>query len=178
MANILIRGRHLIATFHRTKDATLMANTTADTTEPSTEVEVRTSSTDVAAAIQGLNNGGAFYSSISGDDFAAKLALASALTTSENISDNLGKTINLVNIVIQPVELVNDTTGEVETAPRVVLIDQDGTAYSGTSIGLLTSVRNTLAALGQPASWPQPVPVQVIEKKGNGKYKFFSLQFV
>lgn len=142
----------------------------------STEL-VHTTSNDVAAAIQGLNTGAAFYSSVKGTDFDSKLKVAEALTTSLPIDQNLGKTIALRDIIVQPVELTNETTGEVETAPRIVLLDADGTAYHATSVGLMSSVRNILAALGDPAAWPTPVNIQVI-KEGQGTRQYFTVKFV
>lgn len=138
---------------------------------------VHTTATGVAAAIQGLNSGAGFFSTVSGDDFESKLMVAEALTSSVAIDQNLGKTIMLANIIVQPVELTNETTGEVETAPRIILLDADGTAYHATSVGLLSSVRNILASLGSPSKWPKPVAIQVI-KEGQGTRQYFTVKFV
>lgn len=136
-------------------------------------------STDVVAVIEGMNNpASGFYSSIKGDDFASKLNIAAAMTTSVPIDENLGKPIQLVNFIVQPVDLTNQQTGEVQTAPRVVLIDADGTAYHATSIGLLSSLRNIVSVLGEPASWPQPVGITVQKQKGNNGYSFFTVKFI
>jgi hypothetical protein len=151
-----------------------------DTIEETVDAEiVRVGATDVVGAIQGLNNpDSAYYSSIKGDDFSARLAIAAAITSSIPVDESLGKTINLKNYVVQPVELINEDTGEVNTAPRVILIDDNGTAYHATSTGLLSSLRNMNAVLGEPNVWPQPVPVKVVEQKGRNGFKFFTLKFV
>lgn len=135
--------------------------------------------TDVVVAIQGLNNpGNRFYSSIKSENFADKLKIAAALTTSIPIDENLNKEIKLVNFIVQPVDLVNEKTNEINTAPRVVMIDADGTAYHATSIGLLSSLENIVSVLGEPSSWPAPVSIQVVKQKGNKGFSFFTIKFL
>jgi hypothetical protein len=151
----------------------------ADVVDASIEEQTgSTSVTDVGAAIVALNTpGAAFYSSITGTDFAAKKKVAAALTSSLPIDENLGKVIALVNVIVLPVELANDQ-GEVNTAPRCILLDADGTAYHATSVGMLSAIRNLLASLGEPSSWETPVDVKVIQQKGNNGYKYFTLNLV
>jgi hypothetical protein len=136
--------------------------------------------TNVVGAIQGLNDpASAFYSSIKGTDFVAKKSVASALTNSVAVDDNLGRTISLVNVIVRPVDLVNRKSGEVETAPRVILIDKDGIAYHATSIGLLNSIQSIFAVLGEPATWPEPLDIKIkLQKSNNGPYRFFTIDLV
>lgn len=105
-------------------------------------------------------------SSIVGTDFDTRLKVADAVTTSEALDDgNIDKTINLTNFVIQAVEMVNEQTGVVEDQPRVILIDDEGVAYHAISKGLFSSLGNLTAILGEPASWPRPVPAYVTKQK-------------
>lgn len=148
-----------------------------DVIEEATENAV--GSTDVVAVIAGLNNPQqGFYSSIKSDDFSTRLQIAAAMTTSEPVDNNLGKEIKLVNFIVQPVELQNRLTGEINTAPRIVLIDEDGAAFHATSIGILSSLRNIISVLGEPASWPAPVNIQIVKQKGNNGYSFFTIKFL
>lgn len=134
--------------------------------------------TDVVAAIQGLNNpDSAFYTSVKGTDFAAKKAVASALTSSEPIDEHLGETINMLNVIVMPVDLAN-AQGEVNTAPRVIVIAEDGKAYHATSVGMLSAIRNLFATLGEPETWPEAVPIKVVQQKGNNGYKYFTINLV
>lgn len=148
-------------------------------TEDAVEEATKSSSvTDVVAVITGLNNAEAgYYTSVSSDDFASRKAIAKALTGSEPIDEHLGETLKLVDIIVLPVELANDK-GEVNTAPRVILIVEDGTAYHATSVGLLSAIRNLFAALGQPSDWPEPLDVKVVQQKGNNGFKFFTINLV
>jgi hypothetical protein len=157
-----------------------MAETKEETTGADLEALPASSSvTDVQAAIQGLNSGAAFFSTVKGSDFATRKLVTSALTSSLPIDEHTGKTIHLSNIVVQPVELQNDETGEIQTAPRVVLIAADGVAYHGTSIGLLSSVRNILAGMGDPSTWDEPLAIQVVRQKSNkGLGSFFTVKLV
>jgi hypothetical protein len=162
--------------FNQMKGTTMSDVETVNTSTGEIET-VHTSATDVATAIQGLNTGAAFYSSLAGaQDFATRKLVASALTSSVPLDENIGKTIALTNFIVQPVELVQDD-GSVNTAPRVILIDKDGKGYHATSIGMLTSIRNILASLGEPSSWPEPVNIQVVKVKAN-RGSFMTIKFV
>lgn len=149
-----------------------------DDTTPAIEEGISSGATDVVAAIQSLNTpGAAFYSSIKGADFAARRKVASALTSSKPVDEYLGATLDLVNIIVMPVDLAN-AQGEINTAPRVILITADGTAYHATSVGLLSAVRNLFATLGEPDEWPEAVQVKVVEQKGRNGFKFFTINLV
>lgn len=142
-----------------------------------TDIAVRQSMTDVESAIEGLNSGAAIFSTVTGDDFETKLLVMAAVIDSKPIDENINKVINLSNIIIQPVELTDEKSGEVNVAPRVVLLDADGTAYHGTSIGLLSSVRNIMATVGHPAQWPHPLAIVVTrEKSRNNAGSFFTIK--
>jgi hypothetical protein len=154
---------------------------TVDTVDNEAVEEAAASSgvTDVAEIIKSLNTPNvSLYSSIKADSFESRLAIASAMTTSLPLDENLGKTIDLTNFIVQPVDLVNQETGETNTAPRIVLIDKDNVAYHATSIGILSSLRNMISVLGEPASWPAPVSVQIVKQKGRNGYSFFTVKFV
>lgn len=132
---------------------------------------------DVASILESMNDSSKVVTTIKGEDFDARLALATALTTSEPLADNIGKTINLVDYVITVVNVLNKQTGEVVEAPRLVLVDADGTAYHATSLGLLTSIRNIRLAIGD--LWGErPVPVQVVRQRGNNGFHFFTVNIV
>lgn len=137
-----------------------------------------TGATDVVAAIAGLNTpGSAYYTSIKGGDFATRKRLAKALTSSSPIDEHLGETLDLVNIIVMPVDLANEA-GEVNTAPRVILITADGTAYHATSVGLLSAIRNLFATLGEPDAWDEAVQVKIVQQKGRNGFKFFTINLL
>lgn len=148
---------------------------TDDTETPGTEVRA---AVDIDAAIASLNDGTAGgYSSIKGNDFTSRMAIAGALTSSEPIDDHKGETINLANIIIQTVDIPDPRTGETNRAPRVTLINDEGKAFHATSTGLLGSVKTILSVLGEPHTWPKSVPVKVVEKRTNSGFKVFTIEF-
>lgn len=127
-------------------------------------------------AIETLNAGGvSVYSSLVGDDFETKTQLLSATTNSVPISENLGKTINLKNVVVQGIEMTNEDSGEIQQVPRVILLDDKGTAYHAISKPVFNAVKNFIGILGQPSTWPKPVPVKVVQE-GTGNRKYFVLR--
>jgi hypothetical protein len=132
-------------------------------------------STDVVSAIKGLNNpDSAFYTSIKGGSFADRKAIAAAVTSSQPIDEHLGETLSIINVIVLPVDLA-DAQGEVNTQPRVILIDSSGVAYHATSVGLLSAIRNIFATLGEPDEWPEPLDLKVVQQKGNRGFKFFTI---
>lgn len=156
-------------------------NDVVDVEVESAELVERGSSgvTDVAQAIAGLNDSSAaFYSTIKGTDFAARKLIAAAQTKSTPLSDAINTEIALKNFIVQSVNLQDERTGEVSEAPRVTLIAEDGTAYHATSVGLLSSLRNLIATLGEPDAWPEALPIKVVEQRGRSGYRFMTIELV
>lgn len=134
---------------------------------------------DVADRINGLNSPvSRFYSSIEGDDWDSKKAVAAAMANSEPISDHLKETISLHNFIVQAVEIADDKTGELNESARVTLIAEDGKAYHGTSVGLISSVESMLSVFGKPSGWPQAIDIQVIEDRTRRGFKVFTFRYV
>lgn len=129
--------------------------------------------------ISGMQSGNMdMYSSIKGDDFETKIATVEATTNSLPAADNLGKVIQLKNVIVQKAELADEDTGELTEQPRVILIAEDGTSYHAISTGLLTSLKNLFGMAGEPHQWPKPVSCMVVEGKSRKGYKFMTLKIV
>jgi hypothetical protein len=130
----------------------------------------------LGAELANLGNGRvAGYSSVTATDFPSRIKVINAMQAAVPVSDNLGKTINLQDVIIQEVHLTNEVTGELNTVPRITFIDADGTAYSATSDVLYKDLKNFFAILGTPNNWPAPVPVQVVKEKAKVG-SFFTLK--
>lgn len=93
------------------------------------------------------------------------------------LSDFIGKTIKLANVIMQKVDMVDDQTGQMTEGIRCVLIDDKGKAYSATSKGIVNALHQIMSIMGEPKQWDSPLPVEVQEKKSrtNGMYKFLTL---
>lgn len=148
----------------------------AVTGEVMDEATAQSGGTDVMALIASLNSpDGGFWTSIKSADDASRDAVFAALTDAQRVDDNFGKTINLVHAVVLPVD-INTDEGEVNTAPRVTLIDADGTAYVGTSLGLLSSLRTLLSIYGEPETWSGPKAIQVTQERTRKGFKVFNIK--
>lgn len=96
-----------------------------------------------------------------------------AISNAEPLSDHLKEPLKLVNVIIQEVELENEQTHVMESAPRCTLLLEDGTALAATSIGIFSSLKQLLGAAGEPSTWDRPVECYAVEekaRKGPGKY--------
>lgn len=142
------------------------------------KAELQIVSTDgLRTAIQDLNVGNiGVFSTLQGSGFEVQLETFSAIQDAVPLVDNLGKTINLVNVIVQPVELVDEETGEVKPQPRITLIDADGTSYSATSNPLFRSIQLLLGMVGRDTSkWANPVKIHVL-REGPTKRAYFVLK--
>ncbi len=76
------------------------------------------------------------------------------------VANFINKEIAVANVLIEIRELLNEETGVIETAPRVVLIDKDGKAYQAVSKGIFNAVKNAYQVFG-PAPWEPPLKIEV-----------------
>lgn len=91
-----------------------------------------------------------------------KTAFFNALSAkSTNISEMIGKVINLTNVVFQGRNFTEEETGEFRKAMRVIFIADDGEVYHSYSAGILNSVKTFLSVYGTPDTWDKPIPVTV-----------------
>lgn len=141
-----------------------------------TELATVSTPNNLNAEIAGLSRGElAVFSTITGTDFASKVAVMNALSNSEPISENLKATIELANVVVEPVDMANEGTGEIKAQPRVILIDKDGNAFHAISGPAFRDVKRLLAIMGHPSTWPAPLPIHVAQE-GTGTRKYFTVK--
>jgi len=117
------------------------------------------------------------YSSIQGNDLEARMALANAVLASEPLTNMLDKEIALTNLVVQPVEMTNERTGETAIVARITLVTEDGHAYHATSGPLHRDLTNLLQMLGQPSQWGRAIKI-VVSKDGKGSSAYFTIKSV
>lgn len=129
------------------------------------------------SVIKDYNETGIF-TTIKGNSIEDKMSLFAAVNDAEKLSDNLNKEIAVSNIVVQQVDVTDENSGEVTQQPRVIIIDDKGKAYSAISIGLLSSIKNIIAFLGDPNDWPKPIVFKTVEKRARNGYRFMALELV
>ena len=129
---------------------------------PSIKSELENASADILCTIKG-------------DDPVTKAKVFNALANPDySLSDFTGKTVRMVDVLAQYVKITDDKTGEVSTQPRVIIIDDQGKAYSCVSIGVMNSLTQIFMVMGRP-HYDIPLPLSVSSKKGRHGYNFLSL---
>lgn len=142
----------------------------------STEIATVVSGTVLSNEIANLSKGQlGLFSTITGNSFDDKVALLNALSNSEPVSENLRSTINLANVVIESVDMADETTGEIKAQPRIVLIDKDGKAFHAISGPAYRDVKRLLAVMGHPSTWSTPLPIHILQE-GQGTRKYFTVK--
>jgi Phage Single-stranded DNA-binding protein len=157
-------------------------STPAPTPEPTTDVAIsrarNTSTLSVVERMAMLSNGSGIVSTLEGNTLIERKATLNAVTNASPISEHLGQTINLVHVVAQQVTIVDTATGEANDAIRAILLDADGSAYAATSDGIMGSLRDVFGIMGQPSTWPEPLPIRVVEKRGRQGFRFYKIELV
>ncbi len=115
------------------------------------------------------------YCSIHAETQADRLDIYEAVSNSLPLDDMVGKVVEVENVIIQPVEMTDNATGEQTVRNRIVLITPKGDAYGCTSTGVETSMKNLFAIVGCPP-WNPAIAFDVVKKQGRNGYKFTTLQ--
>ena len=103
------------------------------------------------------------------DEEKAKLFNATN-SPDERIADCINKTINMKNVFIEVVECVKKETGEIQTCPRIVILDENMKSYQCVSIGIYSAIKKIFTSFGLPHTWEKPIKVEVKQvTKGDRK---------
>ena len=106
-----------------------------------------------------------FYCSIPDDGTrASAIARYNAISNAEfKVDDFINKELKITDVVVHPVEIVDEKTGEVSNMLRTILIDTEGKGYAAVSYGVLSSLQRMFAIVGKP-SWKDE-PLTIVPKK-------------
>lgn len=145
----------------------------------SNEIIVASSSNALMATLDAMRSGGsAVVTTFEDSSWETRTATFDAMTNAQPVSENIGTVINLRNWVIQPVEMPvdeKDLSKGTQLAPRIILIDEDGSAYAAISTGILKSLENLVGVFGKPSEWPGSIPVAITEQKSRAGFRFMTL---
>lgn len=123
------------------------------------------------------NTSNAMWASFNPETADEKALLFNAMNAPDvRIADHIGQVINVRDVVVEPVEIVDEKTGEIRKSPRVILIDTDGHTYSATSYGIYNALRRLSAIYGLP-TWEGGIPVRV-KQIARGANRIFTLDVV
>lgn len=77
------------------------------------------------------------------------------------LKDEINIQINIKHIYCEAVTCVNRDTGEVNQAPRIVFIDENGEGHTACSLGIFSATKKLISAMGEPESWNEPIGIVV-----------------
>lgn len=130
----------------------------------------------VSAQIAAMRSGNiGIYTGVQPVSFSDRVSMMKAVSGSEPVAENLNKVMNAVNIIIQTLEMADETTGELGQVPRITIVTDEGKSFSAISSVLLRDVTLLFAVMGEPRDWPGAVPM-VITREGTGNRKYFKLE--
>lgn len=125
-------------------------------------MEVTTDTTELVSAQSTTVNIMASFD-LTTDEGRAK-AYNAGIAADEKIEDHIGETIGMVDFYIEPINAVNDATGEMETRAHSVIFASDGRTYESQSKGILSSL-SRLDSLYNFAERTEPLPITFAERK-------------
>lgn len=116
------------------------------------------------------------FSTVNVSTMEGKVAVYKSLNDATPLRDVVGEILSVRDIIVQRVEVETDE-GDVVDQPRTSLITSDGAAYSATSNGVFSAVKNILGIFGHPSTWEAPLKVVVEEKatRRNAMYRYLTL---
>lgn len=115
------------------------------------------------------------YCSLQAETAGEKMILFNAMNNpEERLADHINEVINVKDVFCEIVDCVNEETGEVKQAPRIVLIDEVGTGYACVSLGIFSAIKKLMQVFGNP-TWETPLPLKVVQVT-KGARKMLTIQ--
>ena len=106
-----------------------------------------------------------------------KKALFNAMNNPEyHLSECINMHLFIKDVYCETVTIINDETGEISPAVRIVLIDKDGVGYQCTSRGVYSALKKCFSVYGMP-TWDEPLEIEVkqMTKKKNRNILTFNV---
>lgn len=120
-------------------------------------------------------NGSQAYSSMRSGTVKEKAALYNAMSNPDHkVGDYINKTLVIKDIYVESIELTDEETGEVQIAPRIVLIDKDGVTYQAVSKGVFNALSRLIQTFGEP-TWEEGLPC-IVRQISLGRNQMLTLE--
>lgn len=118
------------------------------------------------------------FCSMKANDNKSKAMLFKAMNNPEKrIGDCINTLIMVKDVYCETVQVVSNETGETEWVPRVVLIDEKGTAYQAVSMGVYSALAKVIRVFGMP-TWNEPIPIKIKQiSRGERKLLTFDVEY-
>ena len=109
------------------------------------------------------------FCSVQADTAKGKTVMFKAMNNPDfRIADMINQTISVKDVYAEMIEITHEETGEIETAPRIVLIDADGKGYQAVSSGIFGALKKLIAVFGAP-TWETPIKLKILQIERKGK---------
>lgn len=100
----------------------------------------------------------------------------------ERLSDHINEVLEIVDVVVHPITIADEETGEPINTLRTVLIDKDGKNYVAVSGGIASALSRVISIVGSPedGSWrEEPLKMKIKQvKTRNGNNKVNTIELV
>ena len=117
------------------------------------------------------------FTSMSAQTADEKKALFNAMNNPEKrVADMIGKEIAIRDVFVESVDMVNEETGEVTIAPRIVLVDTKGVSYQCVSTGIFSALKKMFQIFGMP-TWENGIKTEVAQIQ-KGKRNILTLRVI
>ena len=103
------------------------------------------------------------WTSLKAETYEDKAKLYNTMSNpTGKISDLINTEINIVDLFVEMVDITDDTTGEIITTPRTVIITDMGDSYQAVSRGIYSSLKKIISVFGPP-TWSPALTVKVVQ---------------
>ena len=120
------------------------------------------------AEVTEISTGNANYSFAASYDLSTEegqiAAFNAGVASDYKLSDFAGKTIVMTAWLVEPIEAVNQLTGELENRPHIVITDADGATYEAQSVGLYQALQR-LKSIRPVIDADNPATIEIINRK-------------
>ena len=115
------------------------------------------------------------YSSLKSGTIKEKAVLYNAMSNPEHkVGDYINQTIKIKDVYVEAIEMTDEDTGDVFTAPRIVLIDTEGSTYQAVSKGIFNALTRLIRTFGEP-TWEDGLPC-IVRQISLGKNQMLTLE--
>lgn len=119
-------------------------------------------------AVTEISTNGANYAFAASYDLSTEegqiAAFNAGVASDYKLSDFAGKTIVMTAWLVEPIEAVNQLTGELENRPHIVITDADGATYEAQSVGLYQALQR-LKAIRPVIDEDNPATIEIVNRK-------------
>lgn len=113
-----------------------------------------------------------------GYEVAGEVLYNALQSPSKTVNDSIGEAFNLVGFVAHNVNMINEDTGVLNRAPRIILFGSNGETFVSVSKTMFSSLKKLVLFYKSVDKWPKTgIPVK-LKQTSNGQKRYFSLELV